>query len=49
MKSIQNATFGDFKYGQGAAMSWLYFILIFLFIAVVYAVAQKLVFYQERG
>lgn len=47
MKSIQTITFGSFKFGQGAAMSWVYFSAIILVIAVVYMITKRLVFYQE--
>ena len=47
MKSIQTITFSSFKFGQGAAMSWIYFSVIILVIAVVYMITRRLVFYQE--
>lgn len=48
MKNIFSITFTSFKFGLGAAMSWIYFGFILLLTAVVYVVAQKLVFYEEK-
>ncbi len=49
MKNIQSVTFHSFQFGKGAAMSWIYFAFIIVLIAVVYAVVQKMVFYEEKG
>lgn len=49
MKDIHSTTFEAFQFGKGAAMSWIYFLFIIVLIGIVYAVAQKLVFYEEKG
>ena len=44
--SFLNASKADF--GQRVAMSWIYFLIVVLIIAVVAALASSFVFYQRR-
>lgn len=48
MQKIYTVTFNSFEYGKGAAMSWIYFVFIIALVAVVYGVASRLVFYEDR-
>lgn len=48
MEQIRSVTFGSFKFGLGAAMSWVYFGFILLLVAMVYLVTSRLVFYEEK-
>ncbi len=48
MQKIYTVTFSSFEYGKGAAMSWIYFVFIIVLVAVVYGVASRLVFYEDR-
>ncbi len=48
MEKISQTTFNSFKFGLGAAMSWIYFGFILLLVAAVYLIASRLVFYEEK-
>lgn len=48
MKNIYSITFTSFQFGRGAAMSWIYFGFILLLTVIVYVIAHKLVFYEEK-
>lgn len=44
---IQTTSFGGVGYGVGTAMAWVYFILIMIILAVLFAIFSSKVFYQE--
>lgn len=48
MTAIQETSFRSFKFGEGAAMAWVYFSVIMVIIALVYLLAHHFVFYEER-
>ena len=47
MRSIYRVGFVQFKVGYAAAMSWMYFVIIALIIAVVYFIVSRFVFYND--
>lgn len=48
MSTIQTVGFSNSRYGLASAMSWLYALVIVLFIAVTTAVSYRLIFYQQK-
>ena len=48
MEQIRSVTFGSFKFGLGAAMSWVYFGFILLLVAMVYLATSRLVKKEEK-
>ena len=48
MSTIQTVGFSNSRYGLASAMSWLYALVIVLFIAVTTAVGYRLIFYQQK-
>lgn len=48
MRFIYTKSFTDFEYGFSAAMSWIYFLVISVFIALVFLISKPLVFYQGK-
>ena len=47
MKLIQETAFGQSRYGESAAMAWVYFILVLVILAVLFVSISKKIFYQE--
>ncbi|HHT36185.1 MAG: carbohydrate ABC transporter permease [Candidatus Wallacebacter cryptica] len=45
--TIRSAAFGSLGYGIGSAMSWVYFLIIGLFLGVTFLIFSRLVFYHE--
>lgn len=48
MRYMYTKSFTDFEFGYSAAMSWIYFIIIFIFIALVFLLSRPIVFYQGK-
>ena len=44
---IYSTTFSDGSYGYGAAMGWVYFLLIFLVLIVFLFIASRKVYYEN--
>lgn len=47
MEMVQTTAFGQSNYGQSAAMSWVYFVIVMLVLALLYALTARKVFYRE--
>jgi len=48
MAYIYDLTYDSFKFGLSAAMSWIYFLVIFAFVALTFLITRPLIFYQDK-
>ena len=48
MQMIHEVGFVKFQVGYSAAMTWMYFIIILVIVAIVYFVCSKFVFYHNK-
>lgn len=48
MRFIYTKSFTDLEFGFSAAMSWIYFLVISVFIALVFLILKPLIFYQGK-
>jgi ABC-type sugar transport system permease subunit len=48
MAYIYDLTYDSFEFGLSAAMSWIYFIVIFAFVALTFLITRPFIFYQDK-